>query len=145
MRALIVAAIAVACATSAYAADGAELYSKHCEACHGKEAKGANALALVPYDHELSELVTIVRQGVGMMPSFSRDQITDADIEQIHNYLKELKPHRAAAHADSLSRAAVQNHRRAVYPDEPRRREAPSGPRCSCVSNRTEYAAATRR
>lgn len=92
MRTTLLVAVAVACTTSAYAADGAELYSKHCEACHGRQAKGANALALVPYDHELSELVTIVRQGVGMMPSFSRDQITDAEIEKIHNYLKGLNP-----------------------------------------------------
>jgi cytochrome c6 len=84
------AAIAVACVMPASAQDGAAVFGQHCEVCHGKEAKGANAPALVPYDRDLDELVLIVRQGVGMMPAFPRDRLSDADVAQIHGYLKTL-------------------------------------------------------
>ena len=65
-------------------------YSTHCETCHGKSAKGANAPALVPYDSELSELVTIVRQGLGMMPAMSREEVSDDEVKEIYSYLKAL-------------------------------------------------------
>ena len=86
----LAAAIAVACVRPASAEEGAALFGKHCAVCHGKEAKGANAPALVPDDRDLDELVLIVRQGVGMMPAFSRDQLSDADISEINAYLKTL-------------------------------------------------------
>ena len=100
------AAIAVACVMPASAQDGAAIFATHCEVCHGKEAKGANAPALVPYDRDLDELVLIVRQVIGMMPAFSRDRLSDADIAQIHAYLKTLSSKSRVARVDRSRRAS---------------------------------------
>ena len=56
---------------------------KGCEACHGAEGKGATAPALVPFTLELTELVAIVRQGVGVMPGTPRDRVSDEEISAI--------------------------------------------------------------
>ncbi len=93
MRMLIAVALAAACVGPAVAQEApapSAAYSKHCETCHGKAAGGANAPGLVPYDAELSELVTVVRQGLGMMPAMSREQVSDEEIQEIYTYLKAL-------------------------------------------------------
>jgi mono/diheme cytochrome c family protein len=44
----------------------------------------------VPFKKELTELIEIVRQGLGQMPALPRSEITDAEIEQVRAYLKSL-------------------------------------------------------
>ena len=70
---------------------GKAAYAKHCESCHGAEGRGATAQALVPFTLELSELVAIVRQGIGVMPGIPRDRISDAEISAIRQYLIHLE------------------------------------------------------
>jgi mono/diheme cytochrome c family protein len=70
---------------------GKAAYARVCEACHGPSGKGGGqGPALVPFDLELGELVMIVRQGIGMMPAISRDQITDEEIAEVRAYLLAL-------------------------------------------------------
>jgi mono/diheme cytochrome c family protein len=70
---------------------GKTAYAKACEACHGPEGSGGTAPALVPFTLELQELMTIVRQGIGVMPGIPRDRISDTEIAAIREYLMNLK------------------------------------------------------
>jgi len=89
--ALFVSGILVAAPVLAQPDTGKAVFGRVCESCHGPEANGqGQGRALVPYKKELSELVAIVRQGVGLMPGIPRADISDAEIEQVHAYLKGL-------------------------------------------------------
>jgi len=72
-------------------ARGKAAYAKACESCHGPDAKGGTAPALVPFTLELSELIAIVRQGIGVMPGIPRDRVSDEEISAIRDYLVGLK------------------------------------------------------
>jgi mono/diheme cytochrome c family protein len=69
---------------------GKAVFARVCESCHGPAGAGGQGPALVPFEKELPELVAIVRQGIGLMPSIPRAEISDAEIEQVHAYLKRL-------------------------------------------------------
>jgi mono/diheme cytochrome c family protein len=76
-----------ACSTRTIEAKGEPAYAKHCESCHGRRAGGGQAPALVPFTLELSELIAIVRQGIGVMRGIPRDQVSDEEISAIRDYL----------------------------------------------------------
>ena len=80
-------------ATDQQESEGKAAYAKAgCEACHGPEGNGkSQGPALVPFTLELSELVTIVRQGIGVMPGTPRDRVSDEEIAAIRDYLMSLK------------------------------------------------------
>jgi mono/diheme cytochrome c family protein len=69
---------------------GQAAFARVCEGCHGAEARGGQGPALVPYNKELSDLVDIVRSGIGMMPAIPKSEISDEEIAHVHAYLKEL-------------------------------------------------------
>jgi mono/diheme cytochrome c family protein len=74
---------------------GKAVFARVCEMCHGPGGNGAGqGPALVPFSKELSELAGIVRQGVGMMPSIPRSEISDEEIAQVYAYLKSLSANR---------------------------------------------------
>ena len=74
-----------------------------CETCHGPGGNGSGqGPALVPFALELAELVTIVRQGVGLMPGTPRDRVSDDEIAEIRRYLIALS--QPVAHASRLKR-----------------------------------------
>jgi mono/diheme cytochrome c family protein len=70
---------------------GQRAYAKHCESCHGPRGGGGQAPALVPLTLELSELIAIVRQGIGVMRGMPRDQVSDEEIAAIRDYLMKLE------------------------------------------------------
>jgi mono/diheme cytochrome c family protein len=73
-------------------AKGKAAYGKACEACHGPEGNGkSQGPGLVPFTLELQELITIVRQGIGVMPGTPRDRVSDEEISAIRDYLVSLK------------------------------------------------------
>ena len=76
---------------SADSGSGRAAYAKACEACHGPDGQGGTAPALVPFTLELSELIAIVRQGIGVMPGIPRDRISDEEISAIRDYLVSRK------------------------------------------------------
>jgi mono/diheme cytochrome c family protein len=85
-------------ARTAIVDDDKGAYSRVCEPCHGPDATGGQGPALVPFKKDLSELTAIVRQGLGQMPAFPRSEISDAEIEQVHSYLKSLTAGRIDVH-----------------------------------------------
>jgi mono/diheme cytochrome c family protein len=70
---------------------GRAAYARVCQACHGPEGSGGTAPVLVPFTLELSEVLTIVRQGIGVMPGIPRDRVSDEEIAAIREYLISLK------------------------------------------------------
>jgi mono/diheme cytochrome c family protein len=47
---------------------GKDAYARACESCHGPAGRGGQGPALLPYTLKLSELIAIVRLGIGLMP-----------------------------------------------------------------------------
>ena len=68
---------------------GKAAYAKAgCDTCHGPGGNGSGqGPALVPFTLELPEFLTIVRQGVGLMPGTPRDRVSDNEIAEIRRYL----------------------------------------------------------
>jgi mono/diheme cytochrome c family protein len=65
---------------------------RHCDQCHPRgEAGLAPAINNKPLPAFLMKLQ--VRQGLGAMPSFSKDDIRDAELENIVAYLQALRHH----------------------------------------------------
>ncbi len=84
---------------------GQALYEQHCANCHGRDGEGLGTLMppLAGADYLLTHraaLPCLVRRGQrgpitvngqpydGVMPAFSRQQLTDADVANILNYVQ---------------------------------------------------------
>jgi mono/diheme cytochrome c family protein len=61
-----------------------------CPRCHGEDAQGATAPALVPMTYSIERFTRIVRAGNDVMPAFTEEELGDADVAAIHRYLKSL-------------------------------------------------------
>ena len=61
-----------------------------CASCHGPSAKGSVGPSLVPMSRTFPDFASVVRQGVGEMPPFSKEQVPDEKLVAIHEYLKSL-------------------------------------------------------
>ncbi|HYC37306.1 MAG TPA: cytochrome c [Usitatibacter sp.] len=72
---------------------GEALFDRHCNKCHvnGEAALGP-AINDKPFPKFLMHLQ--VRVGMGAMPSFKDDEISDEEVRLILDYLKALKRHR---------------------------------------------------
>jgi mono/diheme cytochrome c family protein len=72
------------------AAQGQVVFMTHCHSCHpAGEAGLAPALNDKPLPDFLKRFQ--VRQGMGVMPSFSRDQISDEQLDALVEYLRVLR------------------------------------------------------
>lgn len=71
---------------------GKTAYDRHCLHCHGN-GEGAMAPALndKPLPKPLMRLQ--IRVGLGAMPSFSEDELSDGDVDAIVDYLVALRKH----------------------------------------------------
>jgi hypothetical protein len=70
--------------------NGQEKYMMHCQKCHpGGEAGLGPALNSNPAPGFIKKFQ--VRHGLGTMPSFKKDEISDHDLKDIIRYLKALK------------------------------------------------------
>lgn len=69
---------------------GAQVYSWHCQECHpaGETAIGP-ALNNKPLPDFLIRFQ--VRRGLGAMPSFSKEKLSDEDLDNLITYLKALR------------------------------------------------------
>lgn len=85
------------------ASGGEALYVEKCIMCHGPNGMGTGLLArrmdvsLLEARDDLTKdyVIAAARQGIGNMPAIPRSEVSDAQIEQIANYLA-AGPHAAA-------------------------------------------------
>ena len=71
---------------------GRKLFMKNCDQCHPRgEAGLAPALNNKPLPAFLMKFQ--VRHGLGAMPAFSKDDISDQDLARIISYLQALRHH----------------------------------------------------
>lgn len=74
-------------------ADGRVVFMQHCHKCHpGGEAGLGPAINDKPLPEFLMK--TQVRVGLGAMPSFHRDEISDKELDDLIRYLKALRGNR---------------------------------------------------
>jgi mono/diheme cytochrome c family protein len=72
---------------------GEALFDRHCNKCHvGGEAALGPGINDKPFPKFLMH--TQVRLGMGAMPSFKSDEISDDEVRLILDYLKALKRHK---------------------------------------------------
>jgi outer membrane protein assembly factor BamB/mono/diheme cytochrome c family protein len=95
------------------AAAGEQVYRASCATCHAVDGSGAVGPAigdgLAAEQYSARELATLVRDGIGAMPSL-RDELTDAEIDAVVAYVREeLRSARGSA-----STAATNGDRSAV-------------------------------
>src|SRR5258708_186510 len=85
------------CVSSARAQEpprGLAPYNRVCSVCHGPNGRGDAAPALVPFEHDLDEVVGIVREGRGQMPPIAASRVSDEEIAVIVEYLRSIEaPH----------------------------------------------------
>ena len=78
--------------TTADPATGQQLWSgKPCSGCHGADAKGDIGPKLANTDLSFDEMLQRVRNGVGSMPAFDAEQISDEEMHQMKHDRSELK------------------------------------------------------
>ena len=71
---------------------GQKVFMKYCDQCHpGGEAGLAPAINNKPLPTFLMRFQ--VRHGVGAMPAFNQQDISEEDLDHLLTYLKELKSH----------------------------------------------------
>lgn len=71
-------------------ARGEQVYMIHCQKCHpGGEAGLGPALNSNPAPQFVKRFQ--VRHGLGVMPSFKRDEISRADLHAVSKYMKQWK------------------------------------------------------
>ena len=77
------------------ATGGEALYVEHCAMCHGPNGMGTGLLGrrtqpalLEARDNLPAQYVIVaVRQGIGNMPALPRGEVSDADLQEIADYL----------------------------------------------------------
>jgi mono/diheme cytochrome c family protein len=85
------------------ATGGEKLYVEHCAMCHGPNGMGTGLLgrrvqpALLEQRNNLAAayVITAARRGIGNMPAIPRGEVSDAELQQIADYLA-AGPHGAA-------------------------------------------------
>ena len=84
---------------AAQAPAGQAIYESNCASCHGVTGSGASSMVLerqVAFDnpdwqkrYTDAQLITIIKDGKGMMPSFG-SSISDADLKTLVTYMRSL-------------------------------------------------------
>jgi mono/diheme cytochrome c family protein len=88
---------------------GETLYNGTCGLCHGPEGSGDAGPRIAPMGSELSEVLDIVRNGNGQMPAISADELSDAEVARVVDYLRSLgdSPGRRDADVSRVDDAAA--------------------------------------
>ena len=73
---------------------GRSLFESNCQACHGAAGQGATAgsqwTALPLYDASPTQIGEAIRIGPGVMPHFTRAQLSDRDVDAVATYVRYL-------------------------------------------------------
>ena len=91
---------AAACAQSPAgdAAAGKDLYMKfNCYACHGFSGQNGSGARLVPMKMTAAAFTDFVHKGRGQMPPYSAKVLPDAQLANVHAYIKTLPDKTPAA------------------------------------------------
>lgn len=87
---------------------------KGCAACHGQNAEGSAIAPALP-GHTAEQVRRQVRNPIGLMPSFGPEQINDQEMEELIEFITELK---AGGHEEpldlSMDAALVMHHWMAI-------------------------------
>ncbi len=86
MKRIVIALFAVAFATSAFAADGAETFAKKCAACHGKDANGGGMYKQSIRGKPEADVLKVIKEGKGKMKPVAID-----DADAVAKYVSGLK------------------------------------------------------
>ena len=87
--AVLLVSVTVASAQSGNADNGKKTFLRDgCYQCHGTVAQGGTGPRLTPPAIALPTLMAIVRKGVGGMPPYSAEVLSDAELTDIHAYLE---------------------------------------------------------
>jgi mono/diheme cytochrome c family protein len=74
-------------------ADPQDLWAQTgCSGCHGANAGGGTGPALASLEFPYPTFHQIVRQGTGGMPAYSESQISDAELQLLHDWLQVQVP-----------------------------------------------------
>ena len=82
-------------------------YVEHgCYQCHGYNGQGgvATGPALVPRGGDFKNFAAYVRQPAGVMPPYSANILSDADLQEIWEYVSSLPPSPQASDMELLAR-----------------------------------------
>lgn len=96
------------------AGSGGQIYvSSGCGSCHGMNAEGTDtAPPLAGHTHE--QIVEQVRAPMGAMPAYSTSQISDAELEQLAEYIGSLEERERHVEPLKLSNLVAAHHRMAL-------------------------------
>ena len=78
---------------------GEAAYDKVCVTCHGPEGSGGLAPALAPMSYDADYVLAVVREGYGQMPPISARELSDEEVTQLVEYLRDPGAAPAAAAA----------------------------------------------
>jgi mono/diheme cytochrome c family protein len=73
-----------------------------CGGCHGAAAEGGTAPALAGELPAYDEFGQIVREGTDRMPAYDESQITDAELQRLHDWLQAQAPVQPPAAPEEL-------------------------------------------
>lgn len=93
-----------------------------CAACHGQNAEGTSVGPALP-GHTADQVRQQVRSPLAQMPSYSREQLSDADLEKIVAYIERLKPGKQHVEPIELPELVATHHwmaLSALAADDPR-------------------------
>jgi len=76
--------------SDSHQATGKPIYEKTCSRCHGLNGDDGKAPTLVPFRWTFNQALDIVRHGGPCgMPAFKESEVSDEELKQIVDYLKE--------------------------------------------------------
>jgi mono/diheme cytochrome c family protein len=69
---------------------GQEIFAQYCTKCHPGGGAGAGP-SLIGRNESASKITRTVRNGDGLMPSFQTSEISDEDLNQLVQYVQNLR------------------------------------------------------
>lgn len=86
------------------AAEGGDLYVEFgCSGCHGASGEGASGPALNLGELPAERLSAITRDGIGSMPGYRNDVLSDADLATLVRYIQSIGGDAAGTSQDSAA------------------------------------------
>jgi mono/diheme cytochrome c family protein len=89
LLAVVIVVAGTALAQSPPAAEGAALFNANgCWQCHGYEGQGGEAVRIAPPRYPFEAFLQFVRRPAAVMPAYSSESLSDADLRKIFAYVQ---------------------------------------------------------